>query len=395
MTDEEYSVNYMNNGSERKTYFSKSFNGGAEGIARFAFKVLDRNNNEFILKKAQLLGETTSGKRSLKALFYSDSRKIGKLIVQTFDSNDKPVKRVTKQASFTGEEIDTLYQFLKCIKDVKFQNEDSYNLTYDDPTDQPLNEHQIIRLVRNNWELLQEALTANITPKDIVSFGYRKAQLELFNKLLTNAQDFEIHRKQLSSESGYVKIGNEAVWQKFFENNKWILGYGLEYIFNTELDGKKLEQVTSGANFYGAGKRIDGLLKSQGAVNSLCFCELKSHDTPLLSQVINPYRPESWQISNELAGAIAQVQRTIQKAIVEIKTKLEIHNAQGDLTGEELYLYTPKAFILIGNLNEFIIDGRINQIKYSSFEMFRKNLRNIEVLTYDELYQRATFICDK
>ena len=58
-------------------------------------------------------------------------------------------------------------------------------------------------------------------------------------------------------------------------------------------------------------------------------------------------------------------------------------------------MYNPKGFILIGNQSEFIKDEKINEIKYSSFEMFRKNLKNIEILTYDELYQRAKFICNK
>jgi hypothetical protein len=58
-------------------------------------------------------------------------------------------------------------------------------------------------------------------------------------------------------------------------------------------------------------------------------------------------------------------------------------------------LYNPKGFILIGNQSEFIKEGKINPIKYSSFEMFRKNLKNIDVLTYDELFQRAKYICEK
>jgi len=161
------------------------------------------------------------------------------------------------------------------------------------------------------------------------------------------------------------------------------------------LDGKKLEQVTSGANFNNSGKRIDGLLKSQGAINSLCFCELKLSTDNLLKQVKTSYRPEAWQISDSLSGAIAQVQRTIQKAIFDIKTKTEITDNQGDLTGEELFMYNPKGFILIGNQNEFINDNKINQVKYSSFEMYRKNLKNIEILTYDELYHRAKYICNK
>ena len=75
--------------------------------------------------------------------------------------------------------------------------------------------------------------------------------------------------------------------------------------------------------------------------------------------------------------------------------KTEIKDKEGYLTGEELYLYNPKGFIVIGKQDEFIKDGKINEVKYSSFEMFRKNLKNIDIITYDELYQRAYYICNK
>ena len=73
--------------------------------------------------------------------------------------------------------------------------------------------------------------------------------------------------------------------KKFFEKNTWILGYGLDYIFNSELDSKKLEQVTSGSNFNSGGKRTDALLKYLGSINSLFFCELKLDSDPLLKKV--------------------------------------------------------------------------------------------------------------
>ena len=235
-----------------------------------------------------------------------------------------------------------------------------------------------------------------ITSEDIVNTGYRKAQLKIFEKLLNESAYFYIYKHELINlkelKSG---SGNEAVWQKFFEKNTWILGYGLDYIFNSELDNKKLEQVTTGANFNSSGKRVDGLLKSQGAINSLCFCELKLSTDDLLKQVKDAYRSEAWQISDALSGAIAQVQRTIQKAIQSISSKTEMKDNQGYLTGEELYLYNPKGFIVIGKQDEFIKDEKINEIKYSSFEMFRKNLKNIDIITYDELYQRAYYICNK
>lgn len=379
-----------------KTYFSKTFPVKFSNFLRkFAHKILDHEGNEFLLKDEATLGYTIGGRRQLKALFLHDEKRtIEKLILQQFDMQKSPIKNAPKEASFTGREVESLYQFLKSIKEVEFPHENTFNVSDTELSKMLLNKEQATKIIAENLEILQEALNNNVTTNDIVNFGYRKSQLEIFEKLLYVEGYFNEYKEQIKDEID-SKLGDEAIWQKFFEKNTWILGYGLDYIFNTELDSKKLEQVTSGSDFSAKGKRIDALLKSQGAINSLCFCELKLSKHSLLKQVKNPYREESWQISDELSGAIAQVQRTVQKALKEISTKTEIKNEQDFLTGETLYLYNPKAFILIGNLNEFIQDEKINEIKFSSFEMFRKSLKNVEIITYDELYQRAFYICHK
>lgn len=378
-----------------KTYFSKTFTSPFDNLKKkFAHKILDSEKNEFLLKDEKTIGESYNGKRQLKALFFQDERHIEKLIIQQFGAGGIPLKNRLKEASFNSSEIENLYRFLKSIKEVNFPHDNTYNIKDSELTKLLLNQEQTFELISNNINTLQEALNNNITAKDLINFGYRKNQLEIFHKLLNEKGYFENYKNEIEIELK-KNCRNEDVWQKFFEKNTWVLGYGLEYIFNSELDSKKLEQVTSGSNFFSKGKRTDALLKSQGAINSLCFCELKLSSDSLLKQVKDPYRGQSWQISDALTGAIAQVQRTTHKAIKDFATKTEIKDPEDNLTGEDLYLYNPKAFILIGNLDEFIIENKINEIKFSSFEMFRKNLRNIEILTYDELYHRAYYICHK
>ncbi|MFD2938781.1 Shedu immune nuclease family protein [Flavobacterium notoginsengisoli] len=379
-----------------KTYFSKSFKTPYSNfMKKFANKILDFQDNEYLLKDEKTLGHSSNGLRQLKALFlHDDSRFIEKLVIQQFDLKNSPLKNAPKEASFRGQEVENLYKFLKSIKEVEFPNSSTFNVTDAELSKMLLNKNQAMKLISENLEILQEALNNNITTRDIINFGYRKAQLEIFEKLLYKENYFAEYKLSLKEELN-INQGDEAVWQKFFEKNTWILGYGLDYIFNTELNSKKLEQITAGSDFTSKGKRIDALLKSKGAINSLCFCELKLDTHPLLKKVKNAYREESWQISDELSGAIAQVQRTLQKAITEISTKTEIKDSEDYLTGETLYLYNPKAFILIGNLKEFKKDDKINEIKFSPFEIFRKSLKNIDILTYDELYQRAYYICHK
>lgn len=376
-----------------KIYFSESFKSPFDKRKkRFVHKLLDYEKNEFVLKDQQGIGISYNGKRQLKALFFEDDRRIEKLIIQQFGIQDNPIKNSLKEASFHGEEVERLYLFLKGIKEADFPNDGKFNVKDSELVRMLLSKEQAGKLIEENLELLQDALNNNVTTKDLINFGYRKKQLEIFDNLLVDSKFFEQFKDKLKKEP-QKEVTVEQVWQKFFEKNTWILGYGLDYIFNSELDLKKLEQVTSGSNFNSGGKRTDALLKSLGAINSLCFCELKLNNDYLLKQVKNPYRVESWQISDALAGAIAQVQRTVHKAVKDFSTKTEIKDKQDNLTGETLYFYNPKAFILIGNLNEFEVDGKINEIKFSSFEMFRKNLKNIEIITYDELYQRAYYIC--
>ena len=85
-----------------------------------------------------------------------------------------------------------------------------------------------------------------------------------YNQILNSLKNLKVTLEDESNK----KVSNELVWQKFFEKNTWILGYGLDYIFNSELNSKKLEQVTSGSNFNSGGKRTDALFKSLGAINS-------------------------------------------------------------------------------------------------------------------------------
>lgn len=227
----------------------------------------------------------------------------------------------------------------------------------------------------------------NITKEEIVNLGHRKEQITIFEKLLNDENYFETVRLNLGE-----KKGKESVWQNFFENNTWIFGYGLNYVFNSPLEDKKLEQVVTGFNFSSSGKRIDALMKTRGIINAFCFGEIKTHKTNLLKQINDPYRGECWAISDELAGAIAQTQKSVQKTIKELSTKVEIKDKQGNLTGEQIFIYQPKSFIIIGNLTEFKSSNGINEDKFSSFELFRQNQINPEIITFDELYERAKYI---
>jgi len=43
----------------------------------------------------------------------------------------------------------------------------------------------------------------------------------------------------------------------------------------------------------------------------------------------------------------------------------------------------------VGSLDEFTREGRPNVARFESFERFRRSIRDPEIVTFDELYERA------
>jgi hypothetical protein len=140
------------------------------------------------------------------------------------------------------------------------------------------------------------------------------------------------------------------------------------------------------------GKRVDALMKTKGLISSLCLIEIKTHETPLLQK--RPYRSGCWAPSQELTGAVAQIQGTVASAVKSLTQKISFCDEMGNPTGEEAYNYLPKSFLVIGSLGEFTSDHGVNEDKYRSFELYRKNIIAPEILTFDELYERTKYIVE-
>lgn len=356
---------------------------------RIISKILEGEDHIFVKEGKELvLRITPKARQEIRAKFYEDTRGIFTLQIQKFSSENRNPHQIS--FSFVGDEIAKLYNFIRNIPLLPIEGEGKQQ--FDDKYLEKivLTKDQILKFITEQPEIISELIDElqkhNISQDDIKGLGHRKEQLEVFRNLLYTANYFEDLKTKMKIDK------DESVWQRFFEKNTWILGYGLNYIFNSELDEKKLEQVSKGYDFNGSGKRVDLFMKTRGLINSLCFGEIKTHKTSLLKQLKYGYRGECWAPADELAGGIAQVQKTVQKSIENIKTKTEIKDQNGDLTGEQLYLFQPKSFLLIGSLKEFEGTKGINEDKFSSFELFRKNMFNPEIITFDELYERAKHI---
>lgn len=154
-----------------------------------------------------------------------------------------------------------------------------------------------------------------------------------------------------------------------------------------------MEVITTGTNvFTGAGKRIDAAMRTRGFIQGLLFAEIKRHDTDLL--MAQQYRePDVYQVSKELSGAVAQVQKTTHKAAKDLQDVHRQSTPEGDFEFE-VSTIAPRQVVIVGHLRELAPDGAINVEKMTSFELFRRSQAGTEILTFDEVLARARFIVE-
>mgnify|MGYP001407211549 CR=1 FL=1 len=179
---------------------------------------------------------------------------------------------------------------------------------------------------------------------------------------------------------------SEPEWQKFFERNSWIFGHGLNYVFLNKV-GKKLENETTGSAFDRPGKRADGLLLTRAEVSQYVLVEIKKNDTELLQET--EYRSGCWGVSHELSNAVTQTQKTVFE-FTRNRFRDHLKDDYGNDTGRTAYAVDPRSFLVIGNLTQV----RGNDDKIACFELYRRNIRAPEILTFDELFQRASCIVE-
>lgn len=375
---------YHLNKAPGKTYISRRIIVHNDKKLRHASKVLDLDEGFIYAKEKDelVIRKTDGGRKEIIAKFFEDPRGLSVVTIQSFNpTNGQPQKTYF---SFVGSEIGQIINFFNNVHQYEFQNANNINITDFELKKIILNQNQARTLVKDNQDLFVEAFKDEVTSEDVVAIGFRKRQLETFSRLLEESEYFEyvMHAKNCQ--------GKENVWQKFFDKNKWIFGYGLNYILLSGFEDKQLEQIVFGNDFVNRGKRVDALMKTKGVISSLCFVEIKTHLTDLLEN--NSYRPGCWAPSRELVGAVSQIQTTIALASRNLYDRITPVGENGDPTGEEVFNYKPKAFIVIGNLQEFVTPNGINKEKLRSFELYRTSLKDVEILTFDELYERARFI---
>lgn len=321
----------------------------------------------------------------MKVVYLADKDDIeGLEIVKLIDGAET---QKLKFSTFNFQQLRMFLQFISSI-DLKGVSERRIALADDslDVIDADTRK-KITTLLSGNEgsELIKELLDAGvITGQDLVNTGYRKQQLEIFHRLLYDGYMPDYKRDVLKKPG----TKDETAWQLFFERNPWIFGYGLSYRFQSIL-----QREFSASNTTAAGKDeviSDFLL---GDLRFTTFVEIKKPDTPLFGSDKN--RSGSWCLSEELTWAVSQILEQKASGQLKIETTKELLDGDGQSITQRAC--DPKIILIIGcwaQVDRSADQSGIKAIKRKTFELFRRDSRNIEIITYDELYERARFIVE-
>jgi hypothetical protein len=221
---------------------------------------------------------------------------------------------------------------------------------------------------------------------------------EVWNELVSSNPDLatrlsiaRIHTKRKQCLDEFAQNINEekeeGYWQEFFFQNQWIFGYGLNFKF-IEIDSQ--QPSYGGINYKGKGnQKGDFLTHSKGNANFTVLVEIKKPNSDLIAKTTRSgepmrYRNGAWLLGSELLGGILQLQANCK---TWQRTSNYVENQE--LRDQQTYTINPKGILIIGSTSQLT-----NQEQIESFESFRSSLSNLEVLTFDELLERAKFILD-
>lgn len=171
---------------------------------------------------------------------------------------------------------------------------------------------------------------------------------------------------------------DEKAWQGFFEREQWIFGHGLLYQF---LHLKQREMFVGGKDMANKGGQVTdfGMLTQGFGARFIALVDIKTPQKQLVKNA--EIRNGAHAIHGDLAEAIAQIQSNCDRWSCE--GRVQTANVEAAQSGGWQTAH-PRGIVVIGNTSSLDTKN-----KRQSFELFRRHLHAIEVLTFDELLIKA------
>lgn len=191
--------------------------------------------------------------------------------------------------------------------------------------------------------------------------------LKLYNNLKLKFINPAYLKDKLTEDS-------EEYWQNLFTNNPNILfsiipSVGQIICQKPYMGGKAINNQ---------GGTISDFLYKCGTRN-ISIIEIKKPTTKLIE---DKYRNNVYSPSNELSSAIVQLRKQ-KDSLLKSYYEKKINSEKQGITFDA---YDPKSYLIIGN------SGLLKENEIESFELFRNSLKDIEIITFNEIIEKLNLI---
>lgn len=165
---------------------------------------------------------------------------------------------------------------------------------------------------------------------------------------------------------------DEELWQETFTSNFFLLSQ----LFSYPVVLIKGKACVGGVTEEDSGRKLVDFLIKNDVTDSATLIEIK---TPATSLVGGHYRDGIWKMSTELNGAVIQA-LTYKQSLAEHYASLTLGRTP------DYYVFNPHCVVIIGDA-ESELAGEPD--KRRSFELFRRGIMGVEIVTFDELFERT------
>ena len=163
------------------------------------------------------------------------------------------------------------------------------------------------------------------------------------------------------------KTTSESDWQALFQHNPFILSM----VFSSPITIIQGQASVGGVGIDRSGNTITDFLVKNSISNNATIIEIKTPGKKLLKSTTS-YRKDLYDVSTELSGGVNQVldqRMEFQQDINRLKVKSK---------GVWFESYYTTGVLIIGTMPS-------DEDRQKSFELFRKNSKDVVIITFDEL----------
>lgn len=370
-----------------KTYISKVFTWGSHTAERL-------RNVRMVLEGSDVLhvGEVEGAlclrlsgekrKTQVTAVVTQDEKAVRRLTLQSFQSRNGDWYQGQEKHSFTfrSGEFQRLQAFLHQIAFIDLSNEDRFDIE-----DISTGHGRKAIIDAADRSMVERIRTMNSTDRESVlaALGGSLSREEV-NILLGRRQALEEFELQIGAGAWA-----ERQWQDFFEREPWVFGYGLDYRVMRTFDR---EMTVSGGGTDNREKPVVDFLMTFTDYTALVEIKLPTTRIFRASKSSGGSRAGTYAFSSEFTSAISQI---LEQKAEWLAFAGSGHHFNRD-GSQQLGARTrnAKTILILGSRAEFDAAGdrRAAQVMRDTFELFRREMTSIEIMTFDELLERARFI---